>query len=81
METLKRDKIEEEPEDESHAGSKRVTYMKCITARKIQRETDKMKLPREQQCLDVFPTDNSAFTLPADVHIVCSSLDAEHTLF
>lgn len=35
MEILKRDKIEEEFEDESYVGLKRVIYMKCIIVRKI----------------------------------------------
>lgn len=70
VETLKRDKIKKEPKDGSQAGSRKVTYMICLTAKKIQRETDKMKLPREQQCFDVFPIDHSVFTLPTDSYCV-----------
>lgn len=68
VETLKRDKIEEEPEEGSHAGSK-VTYMTCITAKKY-KEKHKMKLPRAQQCLDVFPTYSLVFALLRDLHCV-----------
>lgn len=36
-------------------AQRKVTHVICMTTRKILRETDKMKLLREQQYLDDFP--------------------------